>query len=41
MEVGGVRYYAIEIKEGGVVLIAIDALALWLPHESLSCYLRT
>jgi hypothetical protein len=41
VEVCGVRDYAIKIKEDRVVLIAIDALALWLPHELLSFYPRT
>jgi hypothetical protein len=36
MEVGGVRYDTVEVKKDGVVLVAIDPLALGLPHKSLS-----
>jgi hypothetical protein len=38
VESGSVRYYTIEIKKNGVVLVTIDALALGPRHESLSCY---
>ena len=29
VEAGGVGYYTVEIKKDGVVLVAVDALALW------------
>ena len=32
----GVRYHAVEVKKDGVVLVAADALAIRLPHGSLS-----
>jgi hypothetical protein len=36
VEAGGVRYHAIEVKKDGVVVVAADALAIRLPHGSLS-----
>src|SRR6516164_5327351 len=36
MDARGIRDNAVEIKEDGVVLVAPDALAIWLRHESLS-----
>jgi hypothetical protein len=41
MEVGGVRYYTVEVKKRGLVLVATDTLALGLPHEALSYYPST
>jgi hypothetical protein len=38
VEGGGVGYDTIEIKEDGIVPLAVDAHALGLWHESLSCY---
>jgi hypothetical protein len=32
VEVGGVCYYTVEVKEDGVVLVAIDLIALGLWH---------
>jgi hypothetical protein len=36
VEAGGVRYHAVEVKKDGVVVVAADALAIRLPHGSLS-----
>jgi hypothetical protein len=35
---GGIGNDTIEIKEDSIVPLAVDALALGLRHESLSCY---
>src|SRR6516162_9721489 len=36
VNVGGVCYHAVEVKKDGIVLVAADALAIRLPHGSLS-----
>src|SRR5262245_22771837 len=42
VEVSGVRYHTVEVKEDGVVLVAGDhAPAVGLLHRPLSCYQRT
>src|SRR5262249_13729407 len=42
VEAGGVRYDTVEVEKHGVVLVAGDhALAVGLPHRTLSCYQRT
>src|SRR6516165_6518895 len=37
MYAGGVGDHAVEVKKDGIVLVAADALAIGLPHGSLSC----
>jgi hypothetical protein len=37
MYAGGVGDHAVEVKKDGIVLVAADALAIGLPHWSLSC----